>query len=159
VIGGLYGFHNWSGSRPYKVILNRRVLERTDWYGYNGDNYGRTTGLTAANKGEKIVKTINASYSQTNEIMFPVGNDPAYIDFVVCENEQQKKSLIDHLKGNGIHEFNGKPLDRFVRVETKFFKHPDDLNPTEAAGDAASRVANETARKVADEGSSRARSA
>ncbi|MCC7382124.1 MAG: hypothetical protein IT384_09855 [Deltaproteobacteria bacterium] len=120
-------FMDWGGSRPYKLLLNRRLLGRLDWYGYNGDNYGRTTGLTAENKTEKIIRTIDRNYSQSNELMFPVGNDAAYVDFVVCSSDQQKSDLINFLKGKGIESFNGKTLDDLVRVSQRFFDHPDDI--------------------------------
>jgi len=70
-------FNDWGGSRPYKVIINKAILARTDWWGFNGDNFGKSTGLKPENFGESLVKTIDNSYSSSNELMFPVGNDPA----------------------------------------------------------------------------------
>jgi hypothetical protein len=55
--------------------------------------------------------------------MFPIGNDPAYADFVVCETEDQKKKLVAAMKEAGMTEFNGKPLSEFVRVESHFFDY------------------------------------
>lgn len=129
-------FHDWGGSRPYKLIINRRILGRLDWYGNNGDSYGRTTNLTAANRSDNIIKTINTSFQRNNEVMFPVGNDPAFIDFVVCKTEQQKTQLITELEKKGITDFNGKPLAQFVRVETKLFRHPMDMTVEQAVRDA-----------------------
>ena len=149
--GGSPTFHNWSGSRPYKVVINRSALGRLDWYGYNGDNYGRTTTLKPENRGEPIIKKINDSYSQTNEVMFAVGNDPAYIDFVVCENEAQKKKLVDLLKDKGVESFNGRPIEEFVRIETKFFLHPDDMTVEQAVEDAVGNLGFKDAKaKVAE---------
>ena len=116
-------FDDWGGERPYKLIINKRVLARTDWYGYNNDNYGSTKKLGPQNRGEAIVNEINKNYNTSNEIMFPVGNDSAYVDFVVCEDQEKKKKLIDFLKKKGIKSFNGKPLEKFVRVEKKFFAY------------------------------------
>lgn len=150
--GGYYGttgFNNWGGSRPYKVILNRRILGRTDWYGYNGDNFGRSTGLKAANHAEQLIETINGKYSGSNELMFPVGNDPKFFDFVVCETEQQKTSLITYLQERGIYAFNGKPLQDFVRVETSFFEHPDDLTVEAAIRDALAELELKSAEQAA----------
>lgn len=144
-------FNDWGGSRPYKLILNRRLLERLDWYGYNGDNYGRSTGLTDQNKAEKLVKTINDNYSSSNELMFPVGNDSAYVDFVVCNTAQQKTDLIAMLESKGITEFNGKPLDKFIRVEEKFFEHPDDMTLSQAVKDSIYQNGFADAMKKADE--------
>lgn len=142
--GGAYSyastFNNWGGSRPYKVILNRSILGRLDWYGYNGDNYGRSTNLKSTNHAEAIVETINKSYSSSNELMFGVGNDPHFIDFVVCENEGQKTALTKYLEEHGITSFRGKSLGELIRVETKFFEHPDDLTLEAAIHDAAAAL-------------------
>lgn len=124
-------FNNWSGSRPYKVIINREILARTDWWGHTGDEFGRFTNLTADNRAEGIVKKIQNNYSTSNELMFPIGNDPAYIDFVVCENESQKQQLIDKLNKEGITSWNGKSLEEFVRIEQYHFEHPDDVGLAE----------------------------
>lgn len=129
-------FNDWSGSRPYKLIINRRALARTDWYAYNADRFGRTTDLKAENHGSAIVKTINGSYSRSNEVMFPVGNDPSFVDFVVAPSEAKKKELVDFLLSKGLTELNGKPVDELVIVRTKFFEHPDDLTLPAAVRDA-----------------------
>ncbi len=133
-------FGDWGGSRPYKVILSRDILARLDWYGYNSDNYGRTTNLTADNHGEKLIKTIQSSYGSGNELMFPVGNDPAYIDFVVCSTEDQRKKLLELLQERGLHEFGGKPIEQFVRVEKTFFEHPRDQTLERAVSAAVDRL-------------------
>ncbi|MFO0729023.1 MAG: hypothetical protein U1E65_34910 [Myxococcota bacterium] len=129
-------FYDWGGSRPFKLILNRRILDRTDWYGYNGDNFGRSTGLTAENHGQRIINTINSNFSMSNEVMFPVGNDPSYVDFVVAPTEEKKKELVDFLTSKGMTEINGKKVEDFVIVHTKLFEHPDDITLTAAVEDA-----------------------
>ncbi len=129
-------FNDWGGSRPFKLIINRRALARTDWYGYNADRFGRTTDLKAENHGSAIVKTINGSYSRSNEVMFPVGNDPSYVDFVVAPSEEKKKELVDFLLSKGMTELNGKPVAELVIVRTRFFEHPDDLTLSAAVRDA-----------------------
>lgn len=118
-------FNDWGGSRPYKVILNPTILGRTDWWGANSDTFGNSKELSKENLGEAIVKEINKSYSSSNELMFPIGNDPAYADFVVCGDEDEKKALMTAMKKAGFHEYNGKTLDEFVRVEEKLFEHSD----------------------------------
>jgi len=129
-------FYDWGGSRPFKLILNRRILDRTDWYGYNGDNFGRSTGLTAENHGQRIVNTINGAFSSSNEVMFPVGNDPSFVDYVVAPSEEKKKELIDFLTSKGIQDFNGKALEDFVIVKTKLFELPSDMTLASAIADA-----------------------
>lgn len=116
-------FNNWGGSRPYKIILNKSVLARTDWWGFNSDQFGKSSGLSNKAFGKELIKEIDKNYSSSNELMFPIGNDPAYADFVVCETEDQKKKLVAAMKEAGMTEFNGKPLSEFVRVESHFFDY------------------------------------
>jgi hypothetical protein len=129
-------FHDWSGSRPYKLIINRRVLDRTDWYGFNGDNFGRTTNLKPENHGEALVKTINGAFSRSNEVCFPIGNDTAYVDYVACATDKQRQDLIDLLTSKGMTEWHGKPLSDFVIVATKLMDHPDDVTLLSSVRDA-----------------------
>lgn len=129
-------FHDWSGSRPYKLIINRRVLDRTDWYGFNGDNFGRTTNLKPENHGEALVKTINGAFSRSNEVCFPIGNDTAYVDYVACGTDKQRQELIDLLTSKGLTEWHGKPLSDFVIVATKLMDHPDDVTLLSSVRDA-----------------------
>lgn len=144
-------FMNWGGSRPFKIILSRDVLSRLDWYGYNSDNYGRTTNLTAAHHGEALVKTIQSSYGSTNELMFPVGNAPAFFDFVVCETEAQRKKLLELLTARGVESFNGKPIEQFVRVEKTFFEHPRDQTLENAVRAALAKLALTGERKALED--------
>ncbi len=116
-------FNDWGGSRPFKVILNSSILGRTDWWGANSDTFGNSKDLSKDNFGEAIVKDINKDYSSSNELMFPIGNDPAYADYVVCGTDDEKAELVAAMKKAGFKEYNGKKLDAFVRVEDKFFDY------------------------------------
>ncbi|MBI4818062.1 MAG: hypothetical protein HY791_17500 [Deltaproteobacteria bacterium] len=150
-IDGGQRFQDWGGSRPYKLVLSRDVLARTDWYGYNGDNFGRTTGLKDDNHGAKICATIEAKYASSNELCFPVGNDPAFINYVVTDNQQRKNDLINYLKSKGIEAHNGRSLDDLIRVSPNFFQLPEDINAEYAATTAAKELVKQKARPAADE--------
>ncbi|MBI2374124.1 MAG: hypothetical protein HYV07_09000 [Deltaproteobacteria bacterium] len=143
-------FQDWSGSRPFKLVLSRQVLGRTDWYGYNGDRFGRTTGLTDENRGLKLCGVIDARYVSSNELCFPVGNDPAFVDYVVCDSESRRNELISYLKSKGIESHNGKPVEELVRVATQFFVLPDDQGAEHVASKAARAVVKEKAKAAAD---------
>jgi hypothetical protein len=148
--GGDTSFNDWGGERPYKLILNRKVLSRLDWYGHTDDEYGRSTGLTRENKGEHIIQEINSNYSSSNELMFPVGSDGSFVDFVVAGDEEEKKELIAFLKKKGIKEWNGKSLETFVRVGKKFFEHPEDMTLAQAVKDAIYQDGLESVMKKAE---------
>lgn len=129
-------FNDWGGERPYKLILDRRILGRTDWYGFTGDSYGQTKKLSAQHRGVNIVKAIDQRYSPSNEIMFPVGNDPKFIRGVVTATNEQRDELITYLSERGITEIQGRPLAEAIMVSTRLCALPEDCTPLMSAEDA-----------------------
>ncbi|MFO0726584.1 MAG: hypothetical protein U1E65_22550 [Myxococcota bacterium] len=129
-------FNDWSGERPFKLILDRKILARTDWYGFTGDQFGETGKVTAENRGVKIVKAIDQNYSSYNEIMFPIGNDPRFVRAVVTGTEEQRQQLIEHLQAKGLTEIGGRPLEEAVIHAPKLFTLPEDMTPAMLVEDA-----------------------
>ena len=146
---GAYGsdFNDWAGARPYKMIINRTLLDRTDWYGHTSDVCGKSTGLTEQNHGATLVKAINDNYRDSNELCFAIGNDTAFIDYVTCKTQQQKTELITKLTAEGITEWHGRPLESFIIITPRLMEHPDDVTLSAAISEAiaASALANATA--------------
>ena len=128
-------FNDWDGSRPYKLILDRAVLGRTDWYGYTADKYGSTKLLRPQNRGVAIIQAIDGNYGKSNEIMFPVGNAPRFLRGVSAPTEEHKAELIAELTQQGITEINGRTLDEAIIVSPGFFMLPEDRTPVVAAED------------------------
>jgi hypothetical protein len=76
----IYADQSWMG-RTYKLVQNSSQLARTDWYGWDGDYYGRRWDLTSdTNFGVELVKRIDGSgsgsYKTANELIFTAGNRP-----------------------------------------------------------------------------------
>jgi len=119
----IYAEQSWTG-RTYKIIQNYSQLGRTDWYGWNGDKFGRRWDLNSdENFGASLIGHIdsNGSYKRTNELIFTAGNRPENIDRVVATNEKDRQALIDLLKEEKYKPHNDLSIEEFVIMEPKFF--------------------------------------
>jgi len=118
----IYGEESWQG-RTYKMLQNVAQLGRTDFYGWDGDYFGRRWDLeTKENFGPDLVKKIDAdgSYASSNELIFTAGNRPQNIDRVIATSDEDKKLLIDHLSSKGYKPHNGLSLEEFVVTSPNF---------------------------------------
>lgn len=109
---------SWPGRR-FKIILKPELLARTDIWGWAGDFYGRSWGLSSENFGVKLVQQIKSGgggYAAYNEIVSPVANGPQWIAAVVATSEVSRQELIEHLKANAYHAPNGQSLESFIRL-------------------------------------------
>lgn len=102
----------------YQIIFKDDIMARTDWYAYEGDEFG-DIGYIGGYKHKSavdFVKSMSNYYSTNNEIMFRHGirlEDWAGID---TGDASTKSQLIYELNQEGITEINGIPLDKFIRV-------------------------------------------
>lgn len=114
--GAAYGYSYCGGD--YQIIMKDTVMARTDWYAYTFDNFGDISDIGGNGSCLDFVKKMNKKYSSDNEIMFRNGirlEDWAGID---TGSQLKKDSLIHALNQDGIYEINGKPLDKFIRVNS-----------------------------------------
>lgn len=123
-------FNDWDGTRPYKVLLDRAVLGRTDWYGFVGDAYGDPRRIQPHSRGEAAVRRISQACDQDNEVMFPYGNAPRFIRGVVCQTEEQRQELIQFLRAQGLDQIGEHPLEEAIFASTKLFPLPEDRGAT-----------------------------
>lgn len=117
----IYSENSWAG-RTYKLLQNHSQLARTDWYGWDGDFYGRRWNLDSpVNFGVELVKRIDAGggYKTTNELIFTAGNRPENIDRVIATTEADRQKLITHLKEKSYTPHNGLSLEEFVVLSPK----------------------------------------
>ncbi|MBI2375204.1 MAG: hypothetical protein HYV07_14505 [Deltaproteobacteria bacterium] len=119
----IYKGNSWTG-RTYKLLQTHEQLARTDWYGWEGDYFGRRWELDSKkNFGAGLVDSIDdggKSYHTTNELIFSAGNRPENIQRVVATTEADRKKLVDHLKKEGFVPHNGLSIDEFVVLSPKF---------------------------------------
>lgn len=121
----IYADQSWMG-RTYKLVQNSSQLARTDWYGWDGDYYGRRWDLASnTNFGVDLVKRIDGggSYKTTNELIFTAGNRPENIDRVVATTAEARDTLIKLLKDKGYTPHNGMKVEDFVVLAPKLIVH------------------------------------
>jgi hypothetical protein len=94
----------------FNMIYHPRVLQRSDWYAYNSDIFGDSGN----NQWPRQDQFGNAATS--NEIDFESGMSNGDLAGCVLHDEDDKKAIINTLKGRGILEYNGIPLDKFFMV-------------------------------------------
>lgn len=125
-LGAIYDNKSWTG-RTYKLIQNYKQLGRTDWYGWNGDKFGRRWQLDSGeNFGTNLLGKIESksgSYASSNELIFTGGNTPSNVDRVVATTADARKTLIEFLSKEGYEPHNGLPLEDFVVLSPKFLVH------------------------------------
>jgi len=124
-LGAIYDGKSWTG-RTYKLLQNYKQLARTDWYGWNGDFFGRRWNLaTDTNYGTDLIEKIDSKsgYASSNELIFTGGNTPSNVDHVIATTEDARQKLLEHLKEEGYEPHNGMTLEDFVVLSPKFLVH------------------------------------
>ncbi|MBI4815584.1 MAG: hypothetical protein HY791_04980 [Deltaproteobacteria bacterium] len=117
----IYDGQAWTG-RTYKLLQTHEQLARTDWYGWNGDFYGRRWELeTEKNFGVGLVKSVDqGGYKTTNEFIFSAGNSAKNIQRVIATTEDARQKLLELLKKESYVPHNGLSLEDFVVLSPKF---------------------------------------
>jgi hypothetical protein len=109
------------GDRRYsasaRVIIDPDQLGRSDWYFFNFDNFG-AAGPSEFGSRKLIPEVRNLAKSRGfgggNEVMLQNGVPVEAIKQIQISNPDQRKRIIDKLRGKGIKEINGKPLEKVI---------------------------------------------
>ena len=109
-------FDNCYMGSGYRIIISPEVMERTDWYAYDHDNYGRTSDLASRPTPLEFIKDMATKYRNGNEIMFRQGIPKEAFSGIVCPSQAHMASLQKKLKAAGITEINGIPIKDFLKV-------------------------------------------
>lgn len=110
---GKYDRYGWGN---YMIRFQPQVLERTDWYAYTSDCFGKTSGYDFEQRFgvEDHFAESKQNYRSSNEVMFrrslPLSG---IMEIRVPESEQ--KMLIDRLKAKGIRNINGIPVTKLIK--------------------------------------------
>jgi hypothetical protein len=104
------------GGSGYRICYDLKELERTDWYAYNGDQFGTARGSAFDNRKSStdIISSIVRSWSSSNEFMFRRGVSLQNLFEVNADSDYERDALIAELKRKGIQEVNGIPVDKLV---------------------------------------------
>lgn len=102
----------------YQFIFDRKILGRTDWYAYTGDEFGTTQGSTFSNRraASAHFDALNRRYCSSNETMFRKSVSLSDMTEIRCNSPRKKQELIDSLHSRGITEINGIKLEQFIKV-------------------------------------------
>lgn len=109
-------FDNCYMGGGYRIIISPEVMERTDWYAYDHDNYGSTSDLASRSTPLDFIKSMATKYRNGNEIMFRRGIPKEQFTGIVCPSDVKRTQLLDKLQKAGITKVNGVPIQDFVRV-------------------------------------------
>ena len=72
-------FSNASVAGDYQIKMSTAVLERTDYYSFGGDKFGKVADISKYGASpEQFVKNMESSFAGSNEIMFRNGIDSRY---------------------------------------------------------------------------------
>ena len=101
----------------YVFVFDTKTLERTDWYGYQYDEFGSTRGRTFSGRygTEEHFRNMRNSYSRSNELLFrrtlPLDT---LTEVRVPASDRQR--LIDMLHSQGITRINNILLENLIKV-------------------------------------------
>ncbi len=104
----------------YVFVFDTKALERTDWYAYTGDKFGKTTpGVFEKRLGtEAHFSKSRSSYSASNELLF---RKTLPMDTLkeVRVPAAERQALIDKLHSTGISHINGIRLEDLIKAGGK----------------------------------------
>lgn len=102
----------------YRIIISPEVMERTDWYAYDFDNYGSSDSEELGKRLSPVafIDKITGHYRKGNEIMFRQGIPKEQFTGILCPNGTRRKQLMNKLADAGISEINGEKIENFVKV-------------------------------------------
>jgi hypothetical protein len=108
---------SYRGNR-YRILIDPKEMERTDWYAFDYDQYG--TSDTAAMAGRPspldFIKQMATTYRSGNEIMFRQGIAKESFIGISCQSNSLRAELLEKFKEAHITKVNGIPIEDFVKV-------------------------------------------
>lgn len=110
----------WYTVHNYTAILSPDLLDRTDWYAYDQDNFGATTGPewdARKGAGSFIQKTIKDG-TAGNEVMFRNAVARDDILFFAAATDEMREEMLRVLRDAGVQSIRGQPVEEMVVVMT-----------------------------------------
>ena len=110
-------FSNASVAGDYQIKMSTAVLERTDYYSFGGDKFGKVADISKYGASpEQFVKNMESSFAGSNEIMFRNGIDSRYFTEIMCNSRYERQHLLSELRARGIMDINGIDIEKFITV-------------------------------------------
>ena len=106
-------------------VYHPRVLDRTDWFGSQSDNYGNTksSNYSGYEGGVAYVKQLKNNQKNGNtssEITIKKATSVNDLMGVYVTDSNKHSEVIKLLKDAGHHEINGIPVEEFVQYKKKY---------------------------------------
>jgi hypothetical protein len=123
--GAMKGKHNFETvTEGVNFIFEPDLLDRTDWYIFESDQYGATDSRfqQRLSPGEFFEKA-KTDFHPGNEQMFRTGIPIEKIKGIVCSNEDEAFRVLEILRDAGITEINGKFIEDFVVHTTQMIDY------------------------------------
>jgi hypothetical protein len=108
-MGNVNANNYWGLGGNCHMIFHPRVLQRTDWYAFHNDSYGKWATKTAAGRQKTY-----GYQGESNEICFEDGVSQHDLAGVTVPSVGDRNTLIGWLKADGINEINGIPVEKFI---------------------------------------------
>lgn len=106
----------------YRIIIDRKELNRTDWYAHESDSYGRARLGSYDWKHRpsslQFVEDMAHSYLYDNEIMLRHGIRKESFVGISCDFDTDRDDLIQAFKKAGMTQINGVDVEDFVQVHS-----------------------------------------
>ncbi|MEO0248951.1 MAG: hypothetical protein ABIN58_05285, partial [candidate division WOR-3 bacterium] len=99
------------------LVFKKEVLDRTDWYAYTEDLFGRTTGndFTSRPSPVEFVRMLVRNWNGRNEIMFRKALSLGDIDHIVIRDRRTLDQILEKLKKAGVRTIAGRPVEEVFR--------------------------------------------
>ena len=102
----------------YRLIIDVSELDRTDWYAYGHDAFGKTyDSFERRPAAEEFIQRLNREYRPLNEVMFRKGIRKESIIGITCDTDSMRDALLREFRSDGIMEVNGRKIEDFVKVQ------------------------------------------
>lgn len=111
------------------LVIDETELDRTDWYAYNSDEYGKTEPVIFSTRlaPVRFFQALRESYNVRNELMFRRGVAKEKIKYIVVgyngkEGKEERQRIIKLIRKAGITKFNNIPIERIVITLEEFME-------------------------------------
>lgn len=110
----------------HKVLLDPAILDRTDFYGFQSDKFGKTKGSDYAlwKGADGLMQNLIHGGGRSNEVMFRHEIGSEHFLSLAASNASARDRMLKQLKDAGVKKVRGRPVEEFVVV----MKNPTDFS-------------------------------
>lgn len=100
------------------IIFSPTILDRTDWYAYDQDRYGRIRSdvFQRRQSPKQVFEDQKKNFDVSNEQMFRLGISLNDFRAITAPRIRDAVAIIKVLEDAGIRQINGVPVQRFVFI-------------------------------------------